>query len=384
MKKILFISHDASRTGAVIFLRNLLRWFKKNTRMSFLILLRNGGALESEFAAIAPTSLWDGKSGRGRFQKFLSRLGLNRGGLPGPPLRNGFPKEEVGLVYSNTLTNGRILDAFSGNKWPVLTHVHELESMIRKFGSDNIRLVKKHTRHYLAASEAVKRNLVLNHFISEGKIDVIHGGVELAGFSLDAKEAKGSLARELRAEKNAFFVGGAGTLDWRKAPEIFILLAHTVHRRKPSLPIHFVWIGGDQKETRFFELRYDIERLGLTDRVHFLGAKTNPENYLAAFDVLALTSREDPFPLVCLEAAASGKPILCFDEAGGAKELVETDAGFVLPWLDIQGMADKIFLLFDSPSRLNELGRRAFQKVKERYEISVIAPKIFDRIQGFL
>jgi glycosyltransferase involved in cell wall biosynthesis len=60
--------------------------------------------------------------------------------------------------------------------------------------------------------------------------------------------------------------------------------------------------------------------------------------YFAAFDVFALVSREDPFPVVCLEAASLGKPIVCFNSSDGEKEFVENDCGFVVPDLDIEIM----------------------------------------------
>ena len=52
-KKVLFISHDALRTGAPLFLLNLLKWFGTNSELTFRILLKNGGDLESEFQALA-------------------------------------------------------------------------------------------------------------------------------------------------------------------------------------------------------------------------------------------------------------------------------------------------------------------------------------------
>ena len=52
--KIVFISHDASRTSAPIFFLNFLQWFKANSEIPFLIILRQGGPLESEFADLAP------------------------------------------------------------------------------------------------------------------------------------------------------------------------------------------------------------------------------------------------------------------------------------------------------------------------------------------
>ena len=60
--KVLFISHDASRTGAPIVFLHLLRWLRENTTIGIGILLKRGGELENEFNDIAPYYIWDTKS----------------------------------------------------------------------------------------------------------------------------------------------------------------------------------------------------------------------------------------------------------------------------------------------------------------------------------
>jgi glycosyltransferase involved in cell wall biosynthesis len=65
-------------------------------------------------------------------------------------------------------------------------------------------------------------------------------------------------------------------------------------------------------------------------------AVSNPLDYLSVFDIFALTSREDPYPLVVLEAALLQKPMVCFEKAGGAQDLIETDAGLIVPYLSLK------------------------------------------------
>ena len=88
-----------------------------------------------------------------------------------------------------------------------------------------------------------------------------------------------------------------------------------------------------------------IERAGIADSFCWTGEVANPLDYFACFDAFALVSREDPFPLVCLEAALLEKPILCFAGAGGTSELIEEDSGFTVPYLDLNAMADKLLFL---------------------------------------
>jgi len=64
--------------------------------------------------------------------------------------------------------------------------------------------------------------------------------------------------------------------------------------------------------------------------VLLLGAKSEDYyNYLALADGLVLTSREDPFPLIMIEAAALGMPIAAFN-SGGVKEFVKEGMGIVI------------------------------------------------------
>jgi len=176
--------------------------------------------------------------------------------------------------------------------------------------------------------------------------------------------------------ESAVIVGGAGTTDWRKSPDLFIQLARAVTKQTSERPVHFVWVGGANEGIEFGELMHDVRHLGLDKYVHFLGARRDYVDVIASFDIFALVSREDCFPLVVLEAALLGKPIVCFDGAGGATEFIGGDAGFSVPYLDIGSMADRVVTLSRSPElgrRLGEVGRA---RVKAQHDVETIAPKI--------
>lgn len=70
-------------------------------------------------------------------------------------------------------------------------------------------------------------------------------------------------------------------------------------------------------------------RLGIADRVHFLGFRRDVGRIMRACDFFAFPSRYEAGSLVLLEAMASGLPALTATSAGGS-ELVETDCGVVL------------------------------------------------------
>ena len=73
----------------------------------------------------------------------------------------------------------------------------------------------------------------------------------------------------------------------------------------------------------------------------------NPRFFSAA-DAFVLTSREDPFPTVVLEAMSVGVPVVAFAESGGIPEfLTEHSCGHVVPYCDPAAVADKLKTIFE-------------------------------------
>lgn len=374
-RRVLFISNDATQSGAPILLLHFLRWLRDHSPIPFEILLRAGGDLLGEFKAVGPTSVlepepgsaWDSLplAARVRRRFILTQLASRR----------------VGPIYSNTITNGRELQVLGPAGRPVLTHVHELETVIQSCGKENWDQVKRHTRTFIASSNAVRANLVERHGIAPGAISLVHEFIPVQPGGVGTRDQRGAqVRRELGLAADAKIVGACGAVNWRKAPDLFLLLADAVRRRRPvGPPAHFVWIGDTMDGTPLFErLQHDIRMLQLEGLVHFVGQRSSARDYFSAFDVFALVSREDPFPLVCLEAASAGTPIVCFDGAGGEKEFVEHDCGFVVPYLNVEVMADCVLRLLESDELRRACGARAAEKVRVRHDVSVAAPKILE------
>jgi glycosyltransferase involved in cell wall biosynthesis len=380
-RSVLFLSHSAGRTGAPILLLRFLRWLKAHSTIPFQVVLREGGPLVCDFQALAPTlvrgepsvfgSLWRHLSPRSRLARSVGRR------FTSVPSR--WKRDEISLIYSNTIINGDMLEELSYLGCPVVSHVHELEYWIQRAGMDNLAKVKKYTNHYIACAEAVRLNLTANHGISAEDISVVHEFVDPV--AMPSGEARLAIRASLGIPVDSFVVGGAGEEEWRKGKDLFVQLAGLVRRAQPSRDIRFIWVGKFNSPEGRRCVAYDIAQSGLVDRVRFVGEVPNPLDYFAAIDVFALTSREDPFPLVCLEAASLGKPLLCFGGAGGMPELVDDAVGFVAPYLDLAAMCAKIIALSESAVLVQELGRHAAVKVRDLYVTAAAAPRILQILE---
>lgn len=382
-KKILFITPAAKRDGANIFLLRFLRWFKAETAIPFCTVYNTGGELEKEFRQLSDAFQYSlcGQPadflGR-RFHGLLRRLELKRRWL-----NYQIKKHNIGLIYNNTVVNHQMIDAFHDLNAPVLTHCHELESVIRQTGLQGFRETKNKTDHFIAVSEATRRNLITNHRIAREKISLVRGFVPVETLSKDVlAEKRREVLKKLNIPADAFVVGASGAMEWRKAPDVYVQIARVICKYYPELPVYFLWIGGTLKDDFvFFEMDYDIRKLGLESRFRILEHQSDPSDYYAALDAFAMVSREDPFPLVCLEAAALGKPVICFENGGGMPEFVGEDCGFIVPYLDAQAFAERIVTLFRRRELAEIFGSNAARKVRERHSLEKSAPRILDLIQ---
>jgi glycosyltransferase involved in cell wall biosynthesis len=370
--RLLFVGHAASRTGAPIVLLHLVSWLHENTNSDISILLKEGGPLVPDYRNAGRTKIYMPESRLDKFDwKSKVRLPFAKNILK--QLSSNFDDYGYDMVYFNTIDNGIIMSEFGTVDFPIVTHVHELDSWIRQVGSNNLNMVRQMSSHFIVPSNAVKTALIKRYGFPVSKTDVVYEFIQtkIAGPKPKGLEVRNSLT----IEPDAFVIGSSGLAYWRKGKDLFIQLALEVNKRLPDRSIHFLWTG-QMKQKEGYRLQHDIDHAGLEGKVHFVGQVSNPLQYYSAMDIFVLMSREDPFPLVCLEAASLSKPILCFDNAGGMPEFVEKDAGFVVPYLDIVAMAEYCVKLALDRSLIERLGTRAAEKVVERCDVEVAGRKI--------
>ena len=380
-RTIACVGHDGYRAGAQLALLDTVRWLRLRHGADLVILLVKGGPLVGDYAVVAPTVVVGVQDSAGPpaadSARTVRAARLDR-------LRRLTPNG-VDLVYTNTVASVRVVRELKA-MWqcPVLCHVRELEMGIRQHcGVEVFHAAQPFIDAYLASTAGVEANLVRNHGVPKSCIHRIPVGISVARQGLHALGADGThLRRQLGIPPDAFIVGGAGTTDWRKGSDLFVQVARQVVARGGQPPIHFVWVGGGGMELEY--LRRDTTKLGLDGRLHWVGSIRDPRGHFSMFGAFLLTSREDPFPLVCLEAAALQVPTICFRDAGGIPEFVEDDAGFVVPYLDVEAAASNVLALARDPGLRMRLGSRAGEKVRARHDIEQFGARLVRIFEQYL
>ncbi|HVX25468.1 MAG TPA: glycosyltransferase family 4 protein [Parafilimonas sp.] len=380
--KILFVSHEATRTGAPIVLLTLLRWLKTNTNIEITILLKQSGELHKEFAEIGETFCWSTGVHRSFKHDLLSKAWRR---ITKPNLFVPFPSELekkcFDVIYLNTAIGLEFAPLLKEKfRCPVIAHIHENAFLLKSFSQNFLcSLNIQHIERFIAVSESTKESLVNNYQIPTEKIDVIYEFINISDITKTPMDV-GKLKMSLKINKDEFVVGGCGTAEWRKGIDLFIYTAAFLKRNFPDERIKFVWVG---EVNSFYKqmFAYEIVRFGISDMVIFTGASQNVADYFKCFNVFFLSSREDPFPLVCLEAAALQTPILCFQNAGGMNEFIKAGGGANVEYANIEAVASRVVELKNNKALLKEMAETA-QRSALCYDVHIVAPSILKTILG--
>jgi glycosyltransferase involved in cell wall biosynthesis len=138
------------------------------------------------------------------------------------------------------------------------------------------------------------------------------------------------------------------------------------------LPNDEYWIVGDGAEME--PLQQLAQRLGISDRVKFLGKLTQPEALaqLRQADVLIHPSLHDSGGFVCLEAMALGKPVVCLNVGGPALQ-VTPETGYLIeprsPDYVRSTMADIMVQLSRDPALRQKLGYEGIRRIRGQFSV---------------
>lgn len=111
------------------------------------------------------------------------------------------------------------------------------------------------------------------------------------------------------------------------------------------------------------ELENLAEALELSDRVHFLGQRSDVAAILARAQIFVLASHYEGFPRSILEAMRTGLPVVASDVAGVKEAVLDGETGFLIPKGDVETLREKLLGLTRDPNlrkRMGVNGRRRF------------------------
>src|SRR5256885_174939 len=174
---------------------------------------------------------------------------------------------------------------------------------------------KRKAGRVIAASQMVVNEITDLYRYSADKVDVVRTGVPLDRFRFDPELREKSRAQlKLKQDQVALLFAGSG---WERKGLLFAIEAMALCKnRKMRLLVAGRGEAGPYKTTR---LRFWRE-----DPVQFLGEVADLAPVYAAADIFILPTIYDPFSNACLEALASGLPVIT-TRSNGFSEIIENE-----------------------------------------------------------
>ncbi len=217
--------------------------------------------------------------------------------------------------------------------------------------------------HIVAVSESTRDFLVRHERIAAEKVTTIHNGIDTEAYR-PRPEMRAAAREKWGLPQDAFIVGGIGRLTHQKNFELFLNVAAGIKNA------HFV-IGGTGEEEA--ALRAQVARLGLDERVRFLGYVGDMPALWPALDCLLLTSRYEGLPITILEAMACGVPIVASNLDGMREILRDGENAELVDPGGATAFVQAVCGLIENPAHAARLAAGALVAVREGYSAAKMA-----------
>lgn len=220
----------------------------------------------------------------------------------------------------------------------------------------------------IAISEVVKARLQ-RWPRAHSRCVVVSNGLDLEAFRSQTDQRQ--VRESLQIPADARLIGTVGRLVPEKGHAYLLEAIAQLRRHCPSL---WLLVVGDGPERATLEQK--ARELGIANRTHFTGHRTDIPDLLSAMEVFILPSVAEEFGRVLIEAMAMERPVVA-TAAGGVPEVVEEHVtGLLVRPADPSALADSVQLLLTDPLRAQIMGKAGRQRVETHFTSRLHAQRI--------
>ena len=373
VKNILIAAHSGNQGGAELCLDTTLRHLDRSKHEATVFFGSEGPMAESARQLgmevdILPLSWWMCYD-----RSLWQTKNLVLGSLPRiRRLVRHIRRNRIDLVYTNTAVIFEAAVAARLARVPHVWHVHEILAPAHmKPRTLPLGLITRWIGRWSdrVIFESASAREICRERIPPEKSLVVYNSVRFP----ETRPAVDSPAAKARfgLEPNRCVVAWAGRFSERKNP---LLLIRAVARMKEAAGAVFLLAGEGPLEQ---EMTETIGRLGLHDACRIMPFQDDVRPLLEAADVLVLTSREESFGLVLVEAAAYGKPVVATRTQGPSEIVVDGQTGLLVDPGDEIDLAAKLDRLIANPHERETMGKAGASRAAELFS----APKNTRKIE---
>lgn len=251
-------------------------------------------------------------------------------------------------------------------------HQGYLPGSISETVDDTERFLAQHADRLIACSRSMRREIVRQFEVPEGKVSVIPNGVDTATWQSTGPAREDARRRWSRHGPLLVF---SGRLEAEKG--IFTLLDAMPHILAAHPRARLVVSGQGGQSGRFDQVT--AER-GLSDAVVRAGWQPEADlrALIAASDIAIVPSLYEPFGLVALEAMALGAPVICARTGGLADIVTDGETGLLFSPGDSGDLARAVLAALADPAAARQRAHLATASLQVRFDWRVIAHDTVD------
>lgn len=228
----------------------------------------------------------------------------------------------------------------------------------------------------IAISEAIRRFAIAYEGVSPQKIHTIHYGLDPASVHAPP-DARTRLRQELGLPADAPLVGSVCRLIEQKGLDNALDGFAQVAAEFPAA--HYA-IAGDGPLRGALEAQ--AARLGVADRVHFLGWRADAPAIFAALDVLLAPSRWEGFGLVFLEAMALGVPVISTRVSAIPEVIADGETGWLVPPDDPAAIAGALRAALADPDERCRRGEAGRARLESQFTVDAMVERTLAVYRG--
>lgn len=288
-------------------------------------------------------------------------------------------KEGVRLIYSNTIT---VADGALLARLLRLPHVWHLREAV----AGNVDLdfpltvaelpdfIRRHSSDVIVNSDALRRQL----FGADApeKVRTIWNGVDL-----DPSPAAAQPLLPPDIPPGARLTGICGRLGENKGIDVYL---HAIACLGDGFGEVRHLVIGSGPAGQLSQLRALAMRLGIAERVHFLGFRDDAPALLGRLCVLISASKHETFGRTLIEAMAQGVPVVA-TKSGGPEEIVEDGtSGYLVEVGDSQAIAEKMGLLLADSVLAQGMGAAGRARALAHFDIRRTAARVQETFDAAL
>jgi glycosyltransferase involved in cell wall biosynthesis len=205
---------------------------------------------------------------------------------------------------------------------------------------------------------------------SRGRIEILHNTVDIdAIFQTERGCSRDEIRRQLGVVDCYPVVGLIGQIVAWKGHNDFVLAARDVALRFPRARFLIVGDSLTNSEDYKHQLVAEVERLGLSDVVRFVGFRDDIYDVIAALDVVVNASWAEPLGATIMQGMALGRPVVATD-AGGTPEIIQDGVtGLLVPPKAPERLAAAIVRLAANESLAAQMGSRGRERIVAEFDI---------------